>query len=772
MIHTCSTHYVGEIAYLLSKTADRLTWYTSMTMKNHRSIRHSICGVSIILLGFFLLLEVSASEYVGSQSCIGCHAEEYEHWRQSHHFAAIAKATDKTVKADFNNSRFTYNNITSRFYKKDKRFYVLTDNAKGALEEFEITYTFGTYPLQQYLIDFPDGRKQVLSIIWDTRPVAEGGQRWYHLFPEAPSLTHGEPAVSNDDPLHWTGLYFNWNSRCASCHSTNLQKRYEPTENRYDTRWSELSVGCEACHGPAASHLTWTRAPSKDAQPHAGFEFSLLDRGIWKAVQDLANKGSVAATLKRSGLPADGQKQQCASCHSRRLEIGQADPRIGYYDTHLLSLLEPPLYYADGQIRDEVFEWGSFLQSKMHLEGVTCSNCHNPHSLELKADGNAVCTQCHNSAVFDTPKHHHHTSGSDASLCANCHMPSTTYMGVDARRDHSLRVPRPAQSAAAGAPNACNQCHLDRDAAWSQRSIDGWLEASGKKLSPHPFADAFHAAENRQTDAAPELLKIAADASLPAIARASAILRHAPYHNQQSVESLRKLLNDSAPLVRLGALRSMNTLPLAIRYQLLSPHLDEGVMSLRVEIARLLAGLESAQIDARHAEKLDALFDDFIKAAAFNTDMPESQVSLGRFYTERHDLEAAEKAFKQAITIALRHEGALLNLADFYRRSGSDSKAEPLLRRAIAAAPKSPAAHYAIGLFYVRKQDYEAAADSLRSATNLAPTDPRYAYTYALALEKLGRISDATTYLEDWTEQQGPNPEVDRVINMLLKQTK
>ncbi|MGQ7814391.1 tetratricopeptide repeat protein [Metapseudomonas furukawaii] len=746
--------------------------WPSLNMTCHSKISGHISTCAFLVLLLVMSFNSLASEYVGSESCQSCHAEEYEHWRQSHHFAAIAEATDETVKGDFNDSRFTYNGVTSRFYRKGEAFYVLTDNAAGELEEFKVTHTFGTYPLQQYLIDFPDGRKQVLGIIWDTRSKEQGGQRWYHLFPDSPSMSHGEPAVTSKDPLHWTGIYFNWNSRCASCHSTDLRKGYTSSENRYDTRWSEISVGCEACHGPAKAHLDWVRQPEGSKLAHAGFGVSLVNPGIWKAVQEISRGKEAAATLKHSGPRADVQMQQCASCHSRRLELGQPDPRTNYYDTHLLSLLESPLYHADGQVRDEVFEWGSFLQSKMYREGVTCTNCHNPHSLQLKAEGNALCTQCHNAAVFDTSKHHNHPPASTGSLCVNCHMPSTTFMGVDARRDHSFRIPRPEQSAVVGAPNACNQCHTDQDPVWAQEHVEDWLKTTGRTLPKHPFAEAFHAADNGRIDVGPQLLRIAQDESLPAIARGSAILRHAPFHNQQSVEALSKLLSDPEPLIRLGALRSMNTLPLQLRYQLLAPYLGEQVTSLRAEIARLLAGLDTTGIEARQQAQLRGLFDDFVQAAAYNADMPESLISLGQFYIDRKEYDAAETALKQAVAVAPRHENALLNLADFYRRTSRDAAAAPLLERAVIAAPSSAAAHYAMGLLHVRQKDYAAAAKALRKSTELSPADPRYAYTYALSLDKLERTSEAVEFLQRWSKAYAPDPQVNQVLKGLLAKQK
>ncbi|GGO81645.1 hypothetical protein GCM10011348_21110 [Marinobacterium nitratireducens] len=732
-------------------------------------------GLPGLLLTAVLLCLQSLSAnaaYVGSEACIDCHSSEYNDWLGSHHQQAMAVASDETVLADFNDTEFTYNGITSRFYKRDGRFFVTTENADGELEEFEIGYTFGVYPLQQYMIDFPDGRKQVLSIIWDTRSKEEGGQRWYHLYPEHQSLAHGEPPldpVDSEDPLHWTGSYFNWNSRCASCHSTELERGYKPADNSYDTTWSEISVGCEACHGPAQRHLEWARNGG-DSGAHSGFAMSLADPGIWAAIDAVAGVEK-RPTLKRSGALADTQKRVCASCHSRRAELGFADPRKDFYDTHRLQLLESPLYYADGQVRDEVYVWGSFLQSKMHGEGVTCSNCHNPHSLKLKAEGNGVCTQCHSAEVFDSESHHHHPADSAGAQCANCHMPTTTYMGVDARRDHSLRIPRPQQEADVGAPDACTRCHEDRSPAWAQSAIEQWLEGSGKSLGRHPFADAFHAADQGQADVAPQLLKLAMDGSLPAIVRGSAIQRFGPWHNPQSVAEVHQLLRDPKPLVRLGAVASLQSLPLHVRYQLLAPRLDEEVASVRIEMARMLAGVPPDQVPAEQAQQLRALFREYVAAGDFNADMPEQQSQLGRFYADLGQFGAAETAYRQALKLAPKHQGVLLNFADFYRQTGRDDKALPLLQQAVEVAPGSANGHYALGLYHIRQKQTDAAVASLQKAAELAPSDARYAYTYALALEQQGEVAQALRYLERWQSEHGANPQVSQVIAKLRNQT-
>ena len=320
-----------------------------------------------------------------------------------------------------------------------------------------IKYTFGVSPLQQYLVEFPDGRLQALPIAWDTRPMEQGGQRWFHLYPEE-QITH-------DDELHWTRAAQNWNFMCADCHSTGVRKNYDPVADRFETQWAEIDVACEACHGPASRHLAWAEAKEAgkpwDEDENKGLTVRLDERRDITWTVDPATGNAVRSKPRTS----ERELEVCAQCHARRGQIAEDYvPGKPFLDDYRPALLEPPLYYADGQQRGEVYKWGSFLQSKMYAKGVTCSDCHEPHSGKLRASGNAVCTGCHLQGKYDTAEHHHHPPGSAGAACAACHMPTTTYMVIDPRHDHSLRVPRPDLSVEFGTPNPCTGCHTDRDA--------------------------------------------------------------------------------------------------------------------------------------------------------------------------------------------------------------------------------------------------------------------------------------------------------------------
>ena len=96
-------------------------------------------------------------DYVGVAGCTQCHQQQVDAWRGSHHDLAMQHATDATVLGDFNDRRFEYYGVKSVFSKRDGKFFVKTDGPGGALQDYEIKYTFGVEPLQQYLVELEGG---------------------------------------------------------------------------------------------------------------------------------------------------------------------------------------------------------------------------------------------------------------------------------------------------------------------------------------------------------------------------------------------------------------------------------------------------------------------------------------------------------------------------------------------------------------------------------------------------------------------------------------
>ncbi|HXV31252.1 MAG TPA: multiheme c-type cytochrome, partial [Sinorhizobium sp.] len=459
----------------------------------------------------------ASATFVGSETCAGCHRAQAELWRGSQHQRAMAHATDTSVLGDFSDVSFGYHGVRSRFFRENGRFLVETDGADGKLAVFEIKYTFGVDPLQQYLIEFPDGRLQALSLAWDSRPKEKGGQRWFHLYP-------GEQ-IRHDDVLHWTKRNQNWNFMCAECHSTGVRKNYDAARDGFATSWAEISVGCEGCHGKGSAHVAWARDRQslwpfgRRDDPEKGLVVRFDERRdvTWSidAKSGNARRSVAPATLRK-------EVETCGLCHARRAGFSEGwVPGQWLSHTHLVSPLIRGLYHADGQMRDEVYTYGSFKQSKMFAAGVTCSDCHEPHSAKQRQSGDNVCLQCHASQKYTSATHHQHETVAPPLSCASCHMPARTYMVVDPRHDHGFRIPRPDHSVKLGLPNACNACHADRSAEWAAATVEGWHGPRRKGFQN--YAEAFHAAWANQANAGALLAAVASAPDAPAFARASAL---------------------------------------------------------------------------------------------------------------------------------------------------------------------------------------------------------------------------------------------------------
>ena len=698
------------------------------------------------LLSYLLLLcciNVQAAEYIGRESCNDCHAEQVKLWQGSHHDLAMQHADDETVLGDFSGVVFNYADIDSKFYTKNKKFMVRTDGPDGTLHDYEIKYTFGVTPLQQYLIELEDGRLQALSIAWDSREKSDGGQRWFHLYPEE--------KITFADELHWTRPSFNWNGMCAECHSTDLQKNYDSKTDRFKTSWSEIDVSCEACHGPASDHLSWAGKKSGGGKSdwdkpgdNKGFAVLLDERKDihWKFDKET---GSASRSQTRS---TEKEIEVCAQCHSRRSSItDNYQPGKLFADHFKPRLLDEYMYFSDGQIQDEVYVYGSFLQSKMYHKGVTCSDCHEPHSLQLREEGNGVCLQCHSAEKFDSKKHHFHQEGSKGALCAECHMPPTTYMVVDPRHDHSIRIPRPDISVALDTPNACNQCHENKDAAWADEQVKLWY---GKTPSSfQQYAYALDAGRSGKTHAARMLAEQVKDAATPGIARASATAALAPYLDRSNIDVLQESLTDDDAMVRMAGVAALEGLPQSMLVQLAFPLLDDPVKMVRIEAARVLAPVRVGQLKGEQLSVHTSAVSEYISSQEVNAERPEAQLNLGNYYVARNEIDKAEAAYKKAIELEDVFIPAYVNLADLYRSQKNDKEAEKTLREAIEVSPENSGAYYALGLLKVRQKENDQAVVMLQRAAEFDRTNVRYVYVYAVALNSIGEKDRAISVLQD-----------------------
>jgi len=680
----------------------------------------------------------SAPQFVGAAACAGCHSQEEAAWRGSQHDLAMQVADDKSVLGNFAGAKFRYGGVVSTFFRRDGKFFVNTDGPDGKLADYEIKYTFGVSPLQQYLVALSNGRVQALGIAWDSRLREKGGQRWFHLYP-------GQN-IKAGDPLHWTGIGQNWNYQCAECHSTNLRKNFDAATGTFNTTWSDLDVSCEACHGPGSNHVVWAqRQGTGKAYEDAGKGLTLaLDerRGVtWipDAATGNAKRSAPRGTAREIGM--------CARCHGR---AGRLSDDYVYGkppgDSHRMALLDEGLYWNDGQMRDEVYNWGSFLQSRMYAAGVTCSDCHDPHTLRLKAAGDAVCAGCHRPEKYAAASHTRHADGTPGAACTACHMPTTTYMIVDPRHDHSMRIPRPDLSAKLGTPNACNQCHARKTPQWAAEAIAKWV--GRPPVGYQRFAEAFAAGTVGAPGARGALLAIVGDPAQPAIVRASAFERMGRWLTPALADAASRGLNDPDPEVRRAAVNVLANADPAVRLRYLPRMLDDPVRVVRIDSARALAGDAEAGLPTERRAAFAKALDEYAAAQTYIADRPEGRMNLGNLYATRGDAERAVAEYRKAIALDATFVPAYANLADVYRARGSERDVEAVLREGIARNPRAASLYYTLGLSLVRQQRKADALKALRDARDIAPDDARFSYVYAIALNGAGRQREALKLLE------------------------
>ena len=678
--------------------------------------------------------------YVEDTTCASCHPAAYDAWTNSHHDLAMQAATPETVLGNFDDITFEHFGVRSRFFQRDGRFFVNTEGSDGEPDDFELTYTFGVEPLQQYLAPYPGGRLQSLSIAWNTEK-----NEWFHLYPDEP--------IRPGDPLHWTGRYQNWNLMCAACHSTNLRKRYSLETDAYRTTWSAIDVSCQACHGPGSEHVELANAENgNDSETGWG-------------------------TLTSLPTGSAGQEiETCAPCHSRREQIASvAVHGRPLLDNYRPALLSEGLYHPDGQVLDEVYVYGSFVQSKMHAAGVRCSNCHEPHSLNLRATNNGLCTQCHRETpveqfpmlapkIFDSPTHHHHEPETPGALCVNCHMQARTFMQVDPRRDHSFRVPRPDLSLSIGTPNACTGCHADHTDRWAAEIVPGWSESQ----PPHHFANLLAAGRAGQLEEHDELSALVADTTKPAIVRATALELLRPF-GQASLKVARAALVDSDPLVRTVAIGGLEWLAPPARFIALKPLLEDPSRSVRIEAARMVAEVWSIeQTDTRDRSPVIEAAREYLAAQIASADMPATHLNLGIVHQRQDAPQPAEAEYRTALTLDPWFAPARFNLANLLNSQRRNEEATTILRDGLVFTPDDGELYYSLGLLAGEEGNLEEAVDNFTRAALLMPGRDRIKYNLGLALQRVGRPAESEAVLLEARDLDSRDPDVLLALARLL----
>lgn len=715
------------------------------------------------------------AEFVGRDRCAACHQAELHAWTGSHHDRAMETADDSTVLGDFDDARFTRFGVETRMFRRDGKFMVNTEGPDGQHRDYQVKWTFGVEPLQQYMVELEDGRVQVLRVSWDTEQ-----KEWFYVRP--PDVQ--DERILPGDPLHWTGLAQNWNTMCAECHSTNLHKNFDSKTNAYHTEYSEIDVSCEACHGPASVHVHLAESSSLFWDRRYGY-------GLVNPLKGVENVREV---------------ETCAPCHSRRGQIHDdyhaGKPLFDYFDP---LLLQEGLYHADGQILDEVYVYGSFVQSKMFHKDVRCTDCHQPHSLKLKYEGNQLCGQCHQPGKYDGAVHHRHAGAvaeaAGATLCVNCHMPSRTYMEVDDRRDHSFRIPRPDLSVELGTPNACNDCHTKpaKDAAWAAKWIRTWY-GDKRPDDPH-YARALAAERNLEPEVEELVELLITRKETPDIVRATAVAMLAGLPGDQPAEWIREALEHDSPLVRAAAARALPAPRPAAQdgapsgqaalfrqrkefVGLLADLLEDPVRAVRNAAATRLVGIAGELDGASFRRALDRAVAEYREGLQIHLDRASANRNLADLAAVRGDLPEAIRWMRNAIRqedylSGLRSE--LARLLEQHAGANFDEVADEVrdLREQEAALmlrdqqllPEAPGPHYQRGMLLYLLGDFDEARQELLKACELGPNDYGNWLALALLCQKQERWDQAVAALERMEQLQPGSPDVRYIYEQIRQAT-
>jgi tetratricopeptide (TPR) repeat protein len=613
-------------------------------------------------------------------------------------------------------------------YRKNGGFFVYTDGENGEMEEFEIKYVFGFYPLQQYLVEFDGGRLQTLSLTWNSKD-----NEWYHM-----AKAIQDEIIDHNNWLHWTNQAQNWNGMCADCHSTNLVKGYNVEADTFNTTWSEIDVSCEACHGPASKHLTWAAKAEYAREEHTNY-------GLVVQTSNINNKQYV---------------DLCVRCHSRRGVISDFNHSENIYNHSIPSLPSGEDYFIDGQIKGEVYVYGSFTQSKMYMQEVQCNDCHNVHSTELLFDDNRLCTQCHREDDYDTYEHHFHKGYGEqgqavvaddgvtfevgeGTRCINCHMPQRFYMGVDYRADHSLRIPRPDLSVELGIPNACNQCHDEESYQWAVNYIDDW-HGTGRKAQ---YGVAFREAQSGSQKGFDDLVNIYNDEVYPEIVRATAVQLLGTHYQTKSKDILLDATNHFNGHIRYYALQNLVIDDQRSLNKVLSM-LNDPTKAIRIECAAKLSSYGESDIPVKYRETFKKAKQEYLKSLEYSADFPSGKFNLANFYYNNNQIDKAEKFYEAALKQDSLLHGIKVNLALVYNAKGKHKEAEKLFENYLKYRPEDGYSTFTYALFLSEQQRYDESLEYLLKAARLSPENARIFYNIAMMYDFRENPAEAERYLQ------------------------
>jgi tetratricopeptide (TPR) repeat protein len=642
-------------------------------------------------------------------------------WASSHHVLAERPVRPEIDRAAFEPVRvFKTGSVTNQARIEGEQYQIVTLGFRTNIEPYQAERVIGHDPVRQFLSAAPGGRWQVHEATYEPK-----SGLWFDVY--------GDEDRRPGEWGHWTGRGMNWNSRCADCHNTLLQKNYDESTDSYHTAMVEGGVGCASCHPSMSEHITWQRA----------------NRGGGLKDPTLVKLNSIQVL------------EICGSCHSRREEItGNFMPGDSFFDHYQLEILdESDQWYADGQVHGEDYEFASFLGSKMIQRGVTCLDCHNPNSTKSGLPGNNLCMRCHgggntNAPVINPVEHGHHGLLSAGSECVGCHMPVTVYMQRHARHDHGFTIPDPLLTKELNIPNACTRCHADKSVDWAIENTDKWY---GEKMnrSTRDRARVIASAQKGEDKARLHMVNLLTNGQQSAYWRAVAAGLLWQWADTAEVKSaLLALLKDSSPLVREKAVDSLESLAESKdgeALQALKPMLEGSSRNVRVAAAWLLKS--SVDAKGRAGQELQTMLD-------FNADQPAGQYRKAMFDLARQQTTNALSHLRKGIAWDPFSPPLRYQAAEVLTQLGNFDEAANELQTLCRLQPTSAEFRYRLGLALAESHQIGGAVDTFKEAVKLDPQHTQAWYNLGLALSTLGQVDESIAALKQAESLAPTDPQI------------
>ena len=578
---------------------------------------------------------LAAEGYSGAQSCRECHQEDFAIWSHSAHAQAMAEATPQTVKGDFESqTTHSFDGQTYRMFVQNDRYFIEAPNQEGLPQTYPVLYTLGARQHENYLTRFPDGRLQVLPVYYDLNQ-----KRWFDAAEGTLEIGH---ALGHNDFYFWANRGRTWNKRCFDCHASQMRKNYDLETDTYNTVIGDLSINCEACHGPGAVHVKFWREAATDLNTAMQSETSLPDL---------------------SSLSASQQVETCAQCHALKTVLRSGyTPGDDYQDYYELFLIDSvDFFWPDGLAKKLAYPYLQFGSSACFLKaGLTCTGCHATHGSERTAEliadpgGVGLCARCHPEIAADVNGHTHHKPTGPGGDCNACHLPQQ-FRNQLMMTDHRITVPVPKNTMQLGIPNACGQskCHADKTAAWASEKAQEWYgNYQDVRVSQ---TDAMHRGREGDVSAVPALLGLLSSGDTAPLTRAGVATVLGKLGDVKAIRHLKHALSDSHSAVRAQAAAALGRIghPAALRD--LEGALSDSVFSVRIRAAFSMARLDYVpNVDEEQTKYTQALkdFRSIVSGQGMMADDAHMHLNVGQLYEFDKTFDLAQQHYGYALRFA------------------------------------------------------------------------------------------------------------------------